>query len=201
MKIKRTIAYLIDVFIVSFISTLIFQLPVFKADYNRFLEISEEVNSFLIAESTSGSSDVDDEKIIDLQYESNKASVPLFTIRVGLLILYFGVFGYCMKGQTLGKMIFKIRIVPNEGKKLHPGLFMLREGLFTNIIPEVATLVCLILCSKDTCLEISSYISYISLMVTFLCVGFIVFRDDERGLHEIIGKTKMIDLNGQVKDK
>jgi len=42
MKLKRVFAYLIDLLLVLFISTLIFNLPIFKDSYDNYIETSEK---------------------------------------------------------------------------------------------------------------------------------------------------------------
>lgn len=192
MKLKRIFAYIIDIYIVSFISAMLFGLiPFFKDDFNNYLNSTKEYSDILL-NSTSGSSDIDEEELIDIEYDIEIQSKPILFMRTGLLLLYFGVIGYLWKGQTLGKKIFKLQIVPNKRESLNPGLFILRSILVTNLIPEVASLLVLILCSKGTWYDATLIISNISYFLRFLMLGFVIFRDDERGLHDLICDTKVI---------
>ncbi len=50
-----------------------------------------------------------------IMYDLEKASLPSDIVTVVIFIGYFVVFQYLNKGQTLGKKLFKIKIV--EGKK------------------------------------------------------------------------------------
>ena len=190
MKIKRIFAYLFDILFVSVLSSLIFMLPFFKEDlktYNNYLDdYSEKIME-------SGSADLTNDELNDLQYNVSKASSSLIIIRYGLLFLYFGVFAFIMNGKTFGKMIFKLQIVPIDGNKnLNPGLFILRQLLVTGFIFEVISLLLLMLTSKSLYMSTSIYVSYASVLVYFLLLGFIIFRDDERGLRDVLCKTKVI---------
>lgn len=202
MKLKRIFAYLIDIVIVSFISTLLFMLPCFKSSYTQYSNMNTEYLELAQEIATSGSSDIDENKLLDLQYNMYKTSSTLLIIRLGVIFLYFGVVGFLLKGQTLGKKILGLRIVSVNEENINPGLFMLREVLVINFVPELISLLVLITCSKGLWLEVVNYSNYASYITTFLLVGFMIFRDDERGMHDIICKTKVIDVKkNKVKDE
>ena len=86
MKIKRFLAYLIDILIVSFASTLIFKLPVFSDDSKTYNNYMNDYTNILFS---GGSSDIDQEQLDDIVYNISKSSSSLFIIRLGLLIFYF----------------------------------------------------------------------------------------------------------------
>ena len=81
---------------------------------------------------SSGSSNYSEDDLINIMYDINKAEIPLAIIEFGITIFYFGILSYIFNGQTLGKKIFKLRVVPINGKKLNPGLYLLREIILTN---------------------------------------------------------------------
>ena len=188
MKIKRILAYFIDIFIVTIISSLLFMLPGFKDSYTTY---NNYYNDYVDELMNSGSGDYDVDKLDDFQYNISKASMPLMIIRVGVLIIYFGVVGFILNGQTIGKKLLHLRVKAVEGN-LNPGLFMLREALVTGFFFEVLSLILLSTLSKGAFLIASTYISYANFFVYFLIIGFLIFRDDERGFHDIICKTQVI---------
>lgn len=189
MKVKRIIAYFIDIFIVSVISSTLFMLPIFKDNYTTY---NNYYNDYIEELKNSGSSDVDSAKLEEFQYNISKSSAPLMIIRVGVIILYFGVLGFLLNGKTLGKKILHLQIKSTEGN-LNPALFMIREIIVTGLVFDVISLILLSYCSKSVYLNVSTYIGYANMLVYFLIIGFMIFRDDERGLHDIICKTSVID--------
>lgn len=199
MKIKRLIAYFIDFMIITFISSMIFALPMFKEDYNEYTKVYEEYTTEMTNELNSGSAEVNDEKLLSLNYKVLKSTTKLSIITLTVTIVYFGIIAYLLKGQTLGKKLFKIKVTDLEGNLPNPGLFMLRSIILTNFIPQVVSLFILILASEKTYIDTNVYISYITMLLYFLIVGFIIFRTDERGLHDIICKTKVIEINTENK--
>jgi uncharacterized RDD family membrane protein YckC len=189
MKIKRFLAYIIDFFIVYIIAVSIFSSPIFKNEYKNYNELNTEYLEYI---RTNGSSEIDKDIELQYLYEINKESQPLLIITCGLLIVYFGIIAFFCKGQTIGKKIFKLKVESINGEKLNPNLFMIRTIILTNLIPRIASIVCISFLSKTNWLIAEEIISYVSSTMLFLIIGFMIFRDDERGFHDVICKTQVI---------
>ncbi len=190
MKIKRIGAYIIDFALVFFLSSIIFCLPIFKNNYNAYENATLEYVEYI---TELGSSDPDQDIELDLIHNLSKQGQPLTIINCGLLLLYFGIFAYINKGQTLGKKIFKIKVVSQNSDKLNPNLFMLRAIILTNLIPKIVSIIALATLSKTNWLMVENLTSSISTTMLFLMVGFMIFREDERSLHDCITKTEVIE--------
>lgn len=189
MKTKRMIAYIIDFLIVYIIASLIYSLPIFESSYNSFQKTSQEYTDYII---NIGSGELDYDTELQYLYDISKTSQPLTIINCGVLILYFGVFAYIFNGQTLGKKIMKIKVVSIDNKRPNPNLFMIRSIILTNLIPKIASIISLACLSKSNWIIAENIIGYISYSVIFLIIGFMIFREDERGLHDIICKTNVV---------
>lgn len=197
MKLKRIIAYIFDIFLVSIISSLAFSLFTSSEKLNEYEDLYNESAEVLF---NVGSGEVSEDTLIDLTYRMQLATKSSQIINIGLLIIYFGVFGYLKKGQTLGKKIMNIKVAPVGNKKeLNPSLYMLRSVLVTNLIPKLIALIALLVCSKNTWYEITNITSNISSLLLFIMVGFMIFRDDERSLHDLICQTKVISTKEETK--
>ena len=189
MKVKRILAYLIDLFIISFIVALLFRLPMFEKDYDKFDELSNQEMELIF----SGNIDnLDEDGIYELEYQLNRASLPMLIIRVGVLLLYFGVFQYIWNGQTLGKRLMNIKIAPNTGKVLNPGLFIIRSVLVSNMIPSILNILALIFFGRELWIISYNFIGNFQFVIMGILYGFVIFREDERGLHDILCNTKVI---------
>ena len=191
MKLKRLFAFILDLFIVSLITSIIFSLPVFDKYNSAYTEAGREVLEYF---NTIGSGSVDKEVLDNLLYKLTYTSRISSIIELAITILYFGVLQFVMNGQTLGKKLMKIQVQPNKGDTLNPGLFMLRMVILNNIIFNLITTIGLIKFDKATSLTINSYCSYGILIVNLLIIGTIIFRDDERGLHDLIANTKVVPI-------
>lgn len=191
MKLKRIIAYIIDIFSISTISTIIFTLPFFENDYNEYYKVAEE-STARIVDVSGGSQEIDEDVLLEATYDLTRSAQPLNIINIGCTIIYFGVISYLWQGQTIGKKILHIKIVPIKGKNLSPNLFMLRQIIVTNIIPKIASVIAISILSETNWYITNEIIGTISNTITFLLIGFMIYREDERGLHDIIGQTKVI---------
>lgn len=189
MKIKRLAAYIIDFFIIYIIAALIYSLPVFENSYNAYQEATQEYVDYVV---NIGSGEIDYDTETEYLYDMSRHAQPLTIINCGLIILYFGIYAYIANGQTIGKKIMKIKVVSTDGNKLNPNLFMLREIILTNLLPKIASIIALALLSKSNWILAENIIGYIQNTITFLIIGFMIFRDDERGLHDVICKTNVV---------
>ena len=140
MKLKRITAYILDILFVYFIAAALFMLPIFKNDYKNYMDTTTEYIEYI---ATLGSGEADRDIELDYVYSISKSSQPLSIITCGLLFLYFGVFAYILKGQTLGKKIMKLKVVPDKGKTLDVNLFMIRAIILTNLLPKIASIIVL----------------------------------------------------------
>lgn len=192
MKLKRVFAYLIDLFIVAILVNLILYIPIFKNTQERYLEASNEYYNSIINSAT-GSSDFTEEELIKQSYDFQKELQTVNIIMIGVTFLYFGVIGFICNGQTLGKKILKIRIVPAKGNNLNPALFILRTIIICNIATRTIMIIVTNYCGPTTWYAISNVINNIQSILTFIVVGFILFRDDERGLHDLLCNTKVVE--------
>lgn len=190
MKIKRIFAYLLDIFFVSLISSFIVMIPIFNYNAPTIQEKTNEIYDSLL---NTGSSDPDEDILIEKLYDLEKESSSLTVVTAFVTFIYFGVIGFINNGQTLGKMITKLRVVPIKDNKLNPGLYIVRTLLITSIIPQIINIVSLSLMNANTWYNLTGIVSQVQEFFFLIILGFMIFRDDERGLHDIICQTKVIE--------
>ena len=190
MKIKRIFAYLLDIFFVSLISSLIVMIPIFNYNAPAIQEKTNEMYDSLL---NTGSSDPDEDILIEKLYDLEKESSSLTVVTAFVTFIYFGVIGFINNGQTLGKMITKLRVVPVKDNKLNPGLYIIRTLLITSIIPQIINIASLSLVNANTWYNLTGIVSQVQEFFFLIILGFMIFRDDERGLHDIICQTKVIE--------
>ena len=98
------------------------------------------------------------------------------TFRYGIiysffLILYYIIVPIFFNGQTIGKKVFKLKVVADNNGKLSAGTMFYREGIGRILIIFAS-------------LGITSLVSVI----------IMILREDKKGLADIIAKTSVIDL-------
>ena len=189
MKIKRIFAYLIDMFIISLLANIIFS----TAFSNNFEKYNEKANEYVERILSFGSADIDEEELMNMNYTLSKLQSPNLIIKLGLTILYFGILSYMWNGKTLGKKLLKIRVVPIKGKKLNPPLYLFRGILITNSIFNLLDILNTSIFTGEMWNGFAGMISYGKMLMSAMIIGVMIFRDDERGLHDLICRTKVVE--------
>lgn len=198
LVLKRLMAYVIDILIVSICMTPILNWSVINPYIDEYTENYTEYTE-LLEQANAGDIDPEDaeyeEKIIDLNYQINKYKVVSSSISAGSLLLYFALLQWALKGQTIGKKIMKIKVVANrEDKKLNIGNYILRSLILNNIIFTIVLIVGVYLFKENGYYNLSMIVSYLQLLVMSIIMLMIVLRKDFRGLHDIVAGTKVIDV-------
>lgn len=88
-----------------------------------------------------------------------------------LLLVYYIVVPLLLNGQTVGKKVFKLQIVKEDGSELDYKTMFYREGIGRILI------------------------NFASLGITaFASIVIMVLREDKKDLADILAKTKVVDL-------
>lgn len=135
-------------------------------------------------------------------YKEKKLTVYRDIISLIVVVLYFVVFNYYMKGQTIGKKILKLKIVPvSPDEKLSIWNYLLRALILNGIIITLIDIIGFILVPKSAYFNFYSYLYVISYALEIAIIAFICFRSDHRGLHDLIARTKVISfIEDEVKE-
>ncbi len=195
---KRILAYLIDVFIVSFFGVLL----------GYFIPVSDEYKT-ANEELASVISDYEEEKIDknaylekanELSYTINKESLTMTVITIVIYIIYFVVVPYYYNGQTLGKKIMKLKVISNKDKKLSMNNYLIRALIVDSILSNVIGVVAILLLSKSAYLTTYNFVSNFFMYLNIITFAMILFSKDGRGLHDILAGTKVvvIDSDGNI---
>ena len=192
MKIKRAIAYVLDSFFVFIISLFIFALPFFQKYQEQYINNTEEIYKSVME---SGSSEPTEEETIKNLYNLNSSLLPFLIISAGTTIFYFGILSYITNYQTFGKKIMKIKVFPIKGKDIKPYMYILREILITGFIFRIINIIILINCSVTNWYQYNNAVANAQAFFYALIIGFAIFRDDERGLHDLICSTEVQEVS------
>ena len=194
MKTKRVLAFFLDMILVYFIANIIF-MTCFKTEYEKFVKSSDEYTSLIKSTISQSKESNDKEKLIEdtnkISYSYLKASSTETIIVLTIEIAYFVFAQYFNKGQTIGKKLMKIRIKQLNDDKLNAGLFVLRESILFVIPIQIINYICLLSTKMNTYLTINSITSNIQTIIYLTIIAFMIFRSDNRGLHEILSQTEV----------
>ena len=110
-----------------------------------------------------------------------------------LTIGYFVVFQYMNKGKTFGKMALAIQVVDANTEKptsIIKGL--IRSLIILGILSSCLELIFINFLAKDSYMTGYLAIGAIELIFIIVSVIFILYRQDGRGLHDLMANTKVI---------
>ena len=189
-SLKRIIAFVIDIVIVSLVVSLINLLPLdpYKDKYKDTYEKYNEV----VQKSTEDEKNDYKDEIIELNYEVYKYRTYSSMFSATALILYFGVLPLVMNGQTLGKKIMKFRVVSNNEKKLNFWKYLIRIVILNNIWLSLINIGAVYVVSGVKFYYVTYVISMLSSLIYMLNLIMVMFRKDNRGLHDMVAGTKVI---------
>lgn len=195
-SLKRIIAFVIDIVIVSLVVSLINLLPLdpYKDKYKDAYEKYNEV----VQKSTEDEKNDYKDEIIELNYEVYKYRTYSSMFSATALILYFGVLPLVMNGQTLGKKIMKLRVVSNNEKKLNFWKYLIRIVILNNIWLSLINVGSVYVVSGVKFYYVTYVISMLSSLIYMLNLIMVMFRKDNRGLHDMVAGTKVILVSNDV---
>ena len=128
----------------------------------------------------------------EVNYDLSRYSVSISIISLVVYLAYFVGFQKWNKNQTLGKKMFNIEVVSNDGKSASWLQILLREVIIYNIVWEILAIISIFVFNYEGYMIASSVLSLIAGIILWVSVLFIIFRKDGRGLHDIIAKTKVV---------
>ena len=187
-SLKRIVAFVIDIVIISLVFKVVNLLPIdpYKDDYNNAYSKYSEV----LKDSQEGSTDVKDE-LISLNYEVYKYKTYSSLISASIFVLYFGVLQYILKGQTVGKKIMKLRVVSTNNKDVTILRYILRIIVLNNIWLALLNTGAVYIFDGIKFYYVTYVISFVSSLVYMMNLIMIMFRKDNRGIHDFVASTKV----------
>lgn len=198
VPLKRIVAYIIDYLLITLISTSLVYITFINPRYDEYVEVSKNYNA--VAEQYYKQEITAEEfskQINDLSYELNSNGYVYTIGNIIIIFLYYGVFVYFTKGQTLGKRIMGIKIVSNKGKELKLYNYFIRTFILNGVIMNLCTLIAI--CFKEsTYITIYTAASNFDMILMIILFLMILFWKDGRGLHDILAGTKVIDVRDEA---
>lgn len=193
--IKRLGAYVVDLFIVTVVTAL-FMVP-FPVNSN--IQKLEEESNQIMEEYLEGTMDVDTflSQSKEVNYDLSYAKVFYTIFDVLVLILYFTVFPFYNKGQTLGKKLFRLQIVRVDDKPLTMNDMLCRSFLINTIFCLIIELVATLFCGKEVFFYTSNIVEVSQGLFLIICGFMASFQKEGRGLHDMISHTKVVNVESE----
>lgn len=190
--VQRLGAYLIDMFLIFLISSIVTML---FTSSNNYEKLSEEANS-VVEEYTNGKIDMNTymNRVSSISYDMARETGLSSIIMIAVYVLYFIVYQYYNKGQTIGKKLMKIRIESVDSEQLSINVMLVRAFIINSILVNLIVLTISILGNRDVYTTGVSIFQLIQYVVLFVIALMVLSRKDKRGLHDIICHTKVVNV-------
>lgn len=193
--IKRLFAYIIDILIISLIASALSKVRFINPRIDEYNEIYDGYEELVLGTNENGeqlSSLLEDDKLRDLTYDLTYYGIYMNIITLVVTASYFVGFQYFTKGQTLGKKLFKIQIVSRDGKDVSAVQLLKRSVIIHSLVTSTILLIMVSTLSKENYMNYSSYVQIADYGLIFLSIGFVIYREDGIGLHDLFGGTRVI---------
>lgn len=188
---KRLCAYLIDIFVVSLLASLIV-VPFIDAESVEKLEknmtdvteayLNNEINEMTyLSESES------------INYQLAKLTGTLTFATIIIKMLYFIVFQLYNKGQTLGKSMFGICVKSND-EVLTTNQMILRTFIVDSILYSIIGFALMVFASSSAYFYGNLLFESVQSIIMVICACMVAFRKDKRGLHDIVSRTSVVEI-------
>lgn len=182
---KRMSAFVFDYFIITLaLSIITIGFSIDSSKYNK--ELNSIMNNFKNGDITT---EEYTSQIIDLEYDLQKENLPINGLSCALFIGYFVIFGYLNKGQTLGKKIFKIKVVNKEHERVGFWNILIRSLFIYGILSNLFSIICVLFFDVNVFNYGYKIIGTIESVFLFVSFFMIMNKKDGRGLHDLIGGT------------
>lgn len=192
----RFIAYIIDIILVFMVFTLIMTVIPKNSNIEQLQKETKEISEKFTNKEITQKQYI--ERAKTLTYDYQYANVPYSIVDIVILILYFVIFQFYNKGQTFGKKLMKVRMVSSDESALTMNQLIVRALVLQSILINIALIGAVLFMKKYY------YYTYLSLTllqsaIILVSVGMVLFRNDGRGIHDMIAKTKVIMIEGESK--
>ena len=188
--VQRFIAFLLDIFILSSIASLI-SYPFLDA---KSIDKLNKNSSEVIEKYTTGEIDmdtyVDEVKGISYQLSQKQGVVSLVTLF--LAVLYFIVYQYCNNGQTIGKKLMKIKVVSSTDKEITMNSFIFRSLIVNSILVDMISFAIVIFGNETAYFYGVAICGIIKYTLLLICGFMVMWSKSGLGLHDRIAHTTVV---------
>lgn len=133
----------------------------------------------------------------DYGYKIEKLNIRSSIISIVVYILYFGILQYILKGQTIFKKLFKLRVIDNNSpkKKVPLWKYIVRSILVCELIISIIDLILLVTLNKPSYIIGNGWLSNVKYVYEMAFLVTMIIRDDTRSIHDLLLNTKVVRFN------
>lgn len=187
---KRLLAYILDIAIL-FIFTLVSLL--FIPSNDKVVELSknfDKLGELVLEESITLSTYLSSSA--NIMHEIDKLEIVPNMVNIFFIILLFIVVPYITKGQTLGMIISKIKLIKNNREKTSILDYIIRASLVYFLGYSLITILLVNFIPSIAYFVIASILLFLEILLVIISFFMLLYRHDRRGLCDILTKTKVV---------
>ena len=131
-------------------------------------------------------------EVSTVNYELEQSRIPSYIVSLSLMFIYFVIVQYKLGGQTVGKKILNIKVESTKGKLNNQLIF--RSLIINEIAFNMLNLVSIFVFKNATFSTVSGVLNMANVALILICAVMVIANKDKRGLHDMIAKTKVVEL-------
>lgn len=187
--IKRTGAYLFDLTLFAMV-LIIFFVVIPRPDVSGLESEMDLLSQKLIQNEMTFESYI--YQVSELCQEMDKKTVLSNVINLIYVLIYFVTIPVIFGGKTLGKHLFKIRIVKDSGK-LNFFDMLIRTVINQGLLYMIFGVVAIYLLPSYYYFIVMAFLSIIQILLVIISIFMILYRRDKCGIQDLLSKTHVID--------
>lgn len=201
---KRVCAYIIDIAVVAFIFMLFSKIELLNPNAEEYDKVYDEFTTYVEKNSTTSDglkNIMSGDEYKNFSYRLAKLQIPNSILNIVITFGYFVVFQYLNKGQTIGKRLMKIRVKSKNGKRASFVQILVRSLLINEIIASIILVIFISTMSQSIYLQANRIVELIDMLIVYGSLGFIMFRPDACGLHDLLMNTVVVSDQKEVSEE
>lgn len=188
--VQRFVAFILDIFIVSSIASLISYPFLDTKSINKLNNESNELIEKYTAKEIDMNTYAVEVKNIGYQLSQKQGVVSLVTLF--LSVLYFIVYQYYNNGQTVGKKLMKIRVSSSTNKEITMNSFIFRSLIINSILVDMISFAIVIFGNETTYFYGVAICGIIKYTLLLICGFMVMWSKSGMGLHDRIAHTTVV---------
>lgn len=185
---KRVGAYLVDLLIVATIVAIV--TIGFKGNNDINKKYNELLTSYSKSEITINEYT---NEIYKLEYNNQKNNIYYNVTTVVIYIGYYIVFATLNKGKTIGKLLFRIKVVDNNDNPPKIGNMIIRGLCIYNILSLIYCIISVNIFNETLFRKGYMIISYLESIIIIVSFFMITYKKDGKGIHDLVARTKVVN--------
>lgn len=186
----RLLAYIVDTFIITMLLTLISGFIPERSNYEKLLKESENNVQMFLDNEINAQTYINKEA--EIYHDIDKENILFDIIQSIVVIGYFIILPMCYGGKTLGKKLFKIKIVSSNGELTYNNL-IIRSFFINGLGYLLLSLALIYVLPSMAYFIVTTILGFIESVLLIISLVMMIKRDDHKTIHDLISDTQVIE--------